>query len=291
MAIITYKQDKIMPHTKSSYSIFAPNSVAGTTDLTKNVGTRMDIAGSVVLLIESGYAVISVNFKRWTLRKGDVLILFYDDVIVLNRKSALFSVRFVSLNYKQIEDSICKMVASDFWPIHYYGCPIYHASQEEQHLFIGWWRQMEWFDHRKNSTQRDSLLASGFHVFLSAAESMIAELPSKPLPDTRSRRLVVDFYKLLARHCKQYRDVAFYADALCITTTYLYKVCRKVLGFSPKEEIDQQTVFEIKNYLVHTDLPIKRTHLYTLMYQISKGIFHYRIGNLYGLQYFGTANI
>ena len=93
---------------------------------------------------------------------------------------------------------------------------------------------------------------------VSAAEATITELPSKPQPDTRSRKLVVDFYKLLAQHCKQHRDVAFYANALCITTTYLYKVCRKVLGFSPKEEIDQLTVFEIKSYLAHTDLPIKR---------------------------------
>lgn len=117
---------------------------------------------------------------------------------------------------------------------------------------------MEWFDNRENSIQRDSLLASGFYVFLSAAEATITELPSKPLPDTRSRKLVVDFYKLLAQHCKRHRDVAFYANELCITTTYLYKVCLKVLGFSPKEEIDQLTIFEIKSYLTNTDMPIKQ---------------------------------
>lgn len=187
-----------------------------------------------------------------------MLILFYDDVTVLNKRSSLFSARFVALDYKHIEDTIYKMAASDFWYLHYYKCPVYHTSPEERQLLDGWWRQMEWFDCRKDPAQRDALLAGGFHVFLSAAESMIAELPSKPLPDTRSRKLVVDFYKLLAQHCKQHRDVAFYADALCITTTYLYKVCRKVLGFSPKEEIDQLTVFEIKSYLAHTDLPIKR---------------------------------
>ena len=238
------------------YSSFIPerNSAVGTTDLGRCVGNRIDIAGCIILLVQSGYAIISVNSRRCALRRGDLLILFYDDVTVLNKRSALFSACFITLDYKHIEDTICKMAASDFWYLHYYESPVYHASAEEWRLLDGWWRQMEWFDCRKDTALRDALLASGFHVFLSAAE----ELSSKPQPDTRSRKLVVDFYKLLARHCRQHRDVAFYADALCITTTYLYKVCRKVLGFSPKEEIDQQIVFEIKNYLTNTDLPIKR---------------------------------
>lgn len=224
----------------------------------KSIGARMDTTGCIVLLVQSGCAVVSVNSRRWALRRGDVLILFYDDVAVVNERSALFSAQFVALDYRHIEDTVCKMAASDFWYLHYYESPVYRASAEEWRLLDGWWRQMEWFGRREDTAQRDSLLASGFHVFLSAAEATVAEKPSKPLPDTRSRRLVVDFYKLLARHCKQHRDVAFYADALCITTTYLYKVCRKVLGFSPKAEIDQLTVFEIKSYLAHTDLPIKR---------------------------------
>jgi putative HTH-type transcriptional regulator (araC family) len=247
-----------MTPTKYSHSIPAQNLAVGTTDLTRNVGNRIDITGCIVLLVQSGCAVINVNSRRWALRQGDVLILFYDDMMVVNERSTLFSAQFVTLDYKHIEDTVCKMTASDFWYIHYYECPVYHASQEEQQLLSSWWRQMEWFDNRENSVQRDSLLASGFYVFLSAAEATITELPSKPLPDTRSRKLVVDFYKLLAQHCKRHRDVAFYANELCITTTYLYKVCLKVLGFSPKEEIDQLTIFEIKSYLTNTDMPIKQ---------------------------------
>lgn len=51
--------------------------------------------------------------------------------------------------------------------------------------------------------------------------------------------------------------VAFYASSLSITTTYLYKLCRKHLQMSPKEVLDRQTVTEIKTCLVNTDVPIK----------------------------------
>ena len=46
-------------------------------------------------------------------------------------------------------------------------------------------------------------------------------------------------------------------DQLSITTTYLYKLCRKHLQLFPKEVLDRQTVTEIKTYLVNTDATIK----------------------------------
>ncbi len=78
----------------------------------------------------------------------------------------------------------------------------------------------------------------------------------------RSRRshswvLIMGFFKLLATHCHEERDVGFYADKLSITTTYLYKLCRKYMLLSPKELIDRQTISEIKSYLVNTDMSVK----------------------------------
>lgn len=260
MAIFAYRCGTNLTMANVKYSLFSAgrSSTVGTTDLKKREGNLIDPNGCTVLLVRSGYAVVSVNFRKWALRRGDMLILFYDDVMVMNERSALFSARFVSLDYALVENTICKMAASDFWHIHYYECPVHHASQQESQLLAGWWQQMQWFDKTGNGAHRNELLAGGFDLFMSAIDGVIAGLPSKPLPNTRSRRLIADFYKLLSRHCRQHRDVSFYADELCITTAYLYKICRKVLNSSPKAEIAQQTIFEIKTYLANTHLPIKR---------------------------------
>lgn len=69
--------------------------------------------------------------------------------------------------------------------------------------------------------------------------------------------LLIRFYKLVPLHCRETRELAFYASQLSITTTYLYKLCRKYLQLSPKEMLDRQTVTEIKTYLVNTDATIK----------------------------------
>lgn len=247
-----------MTDVKYSICTDGRTSAVGTTDLRNSRGNLIDTNGCMVLLVYEGYAVATVNFRKRALRRGDVLILFYDDVIVMDELSACFSVRFVSLERRLIEDTIYKRAASDFWDLHYYESPVYHASQEERRLLDGWWRQMEWIDNVDNATCRYELLSGSFDLLMSAVDGVITRLPSKPRPNTRSRRLIVDFFKLLTKHCRQHREVGFYADELCVTTTYLYKIFRKVLNSSPKEEITQQSIFEIKTYLANTDLPIKR---------------------------------
>ena len=62
---------------------------------------------------------------------------------------------------------------------------------------------------------------------------------------------------LLIKHYHERRDVKFYADKLCVTTNYLYKVTDKVEQQTPKEVIDTFILTEIKKILNNTDLSIK----------------------------------
>ena len=82
-----------------------------------------------------------------------------------------------------------------------------------------------------------------------------SEVEKKPI--SRGRRLIIQFLKFLAQHCRTNRKVSFYAERLCITTTYLYKLTHKRWNLSPKELIDQQTICEIKTQLSNTDMSIK----------------------------------
>ena len=74
---------------------------------------------------------------------------------------------------------------------------------------------------------------------------------------SRSRRLIIKFLKLVAQHFRTTREVSFYAQQLCITTTYLYKLTHRRWNLSPKELIDQQTICEIKMLLSNTDMSVK----------------------------------
>ena len=81
------------------------------------------------------------------------------------------------------------------------------------------------------------------------------EVEKKPV--NRSRKLIIKFLKLVALHFRTNREVSFYAQQLCITTTYLYKLTHRRWNLSPKELIDQQTICEIKTLLSSTDMSVK----------------------------------
>lgn len=246
--------------TNARYSLHPAQARAsvGMTDLKKSGGNLIDTSGCILLMVTSGYATASVNFRSYPLRKGYIALVFYDEVFRMEQISASFSARYVSLSYELAEEGMLDVPSPHFWDI-VYEYPVYRATPEEWLLLNGWWEQMRWIDNKTETNYRDALLKTHFHSFLLAIDSQIAARTLLPLQGDINRqwRLVTDFFKLLVKHCKETRDVQFYADRLCITTSYLYKLCRNVLQASPKELIDKEAVSEIKTYLANTDLTVK----------------------------------
>ena len=69
--------------------------------------------------------------------------------------------------------------------------------------------------------------------------------------DSRMDEIVARFAILLETYLNQSRDVSFYADKLCISTNYLYKVTKKVVNVSPKDFINNRVIVQAK-YLLDT---------------------------------------
>lgn len=243
------------------YSLCNPNELAtvGITDLKKSRGSLIDTSGCVLLLVTSGYAVASINFRRYPLRRGCMTLFFYDEVFRMERISASFSARFVSLSYAQMEDAVLDVPSPHFWDT-LYKYPVYRTTSQEWRLLNGWWEQMHWINHETETVYRDALFKIEFHAFVLAMDSKMSEKKIPPLLGDVNRqwRLVTDFFRLLDKHCVEIRDVRFYADRLCITTSYLNKLCRKVLHSSPKEMIGRLVVSEITACLINTDWSVKR---------------------------------
>lgn len=242
------------------YALRPANSRAavGTTDLKQSGGNLIDTDGCVILLVMSGYAGVTINFKKKALRRGYLAVLFYDDVFSIDETSEKFSVRFASFSYELIEEAIYKTPSTHFWDA-LYEHPVYRTSEEQWSQLNGWWRQVAWIGQAGYAGYRDELLRNALHSLFMAMDGEMIRNGGIILRSRKNRSwmLITRFFKLLPRYCKETRDVQFYAGELCITSTYLYKICRKILQVSPKELIDKQTVSEIKTYLAYTDLPVK----------------------------------
>lgn len=231
----------------------------GTTDLRQSHGSLIDTNGCIALFVASGCAVVTVNFKRRPLRRGDFVLLFYDGTFSIERSSTLFSVRYASFAYEMIEEAIYKPLSNRFWDV-LYDTPVFRTSAGQKDLLDAWWRQLRWMERMEDKASQEEMLKNSIRNLLIAIDAeVVHNQPDKTRGNEGNHvwMLITRFFKLVSLHCRETREVAFYADQLSITTTYLYKLCRKHLQMSPKEVLDKQTVTEIKTYLVNTDIPVK----------------------------------
>ena len=73
----------------------------------------------------------------------------------------------------------------------------------------------------------------------------------------RSRQLLHHFFELVGENILSgQRNIPFYAERLCVSERYLFKVCKKETGKTPKDLINEFLVGQIKNTLLTT----KMTH-------------------------------
>ena len=230
----------------------------GTTNLRSSNGSLIDTNGCVALLVLSGFAVATINFEKRILRKGDFVLLFYDSTFSMLSISAAFSVRYVSFAYHLIEEAIYKPLSINFWNT-IYSNPVFRPNERDFKLLVEWWYQMEWVNNIKDYDYQEEILKNNIRNLLVATDIEIMDHAGDSLRNSRGHAwmLVNRFFRLLSSYCRETRVVQFYADKLSITSTYLYKLCRKNFQLSPKELIDRQTVTEIKTYLVNTDMSVK----------------------------------
>ena len=231
----------------------------GTTDLRQSHGSLIDTTGCIALFVTSGCAVATVNTKRRPLRRGDFVLLFYDGTFSIGRSSSQFSVRYASFAYDVIEEAIYKPLSDLFWEVLYEN-PVFRTSAGQKDLLDAWWRQLGWMKCMEDKLSQEEMLKNSIRNLLIAIDTeVMRSRPGKVRGNEGSHAwmLITRFFRLVSSHCRVTREVTFYADQLSITTTYLYKLCRKHLQMSPKEVLDRQTVTEIKTYLTNTDMPVK----------------------------------
>lgn len=73
----------------------------------------------------------------------------------------------------------------------------------------------------------------------------------------RSKVIFDNFIRLVTEYHNCERNMAFYADHLCLTPKYLSKLVKTVSGRSAPDWIDSFVILEAKNMLKYSDKPIK----------------------------------
>lgn len=227
------------------------------TDLRKFIGSAIRPSGGTIFLCEEGYAIVSANFKRRPLRRGNIVLVFPDTLFVVHAVSKKFRVLSLDMSPELFDETTFSLSSAFFDRV--YDDPIFQTSTEQYEVLHSWHQHNDYCMHMLvGKTARMTMRNQIQNLFTVIETLTMHNIPAKNIkPISTVRQQFNRFYRLLVENCYSQHDVKFYADKLCITPYYLSKITFKTLGISPKELIDRQIVMEMKRLLVSTDLSAK----------------------------------
>ncbi|MDR1500827.1 MAG: helix-turn-helix domain-containing protein [Prevotella sp.] len=231
----------------------------GESDLGLFLDCPFTMGGGIILLCTEGEATVSVGIQECDLKKNADLKVLPGTTFSLIRSSINFRCILFTFS-KEVYDESSLRLGIDF-PVFLAEKPfIIHANDSIYLKNIYIWMDMAklifenkeaqlWYQMHRNFVQNYLM------YLLDKVQDHFRMINKK---FTREDKLFHQFSSLLDIHCREHRDVAYYADKLNITTRYLWTITNHVTEFeSPKEVIDKRSVLEIKVLLQSTDLTVQ----------------------------------
>lgn len=235
-----------------------PGNTTGVTDWKDSVGRPVRTDGCIFFLCTAGMAAVSVNMQKKPLRRGDLLVLTSDMFMSVEAVSSGFSADYVSLSGIMLETAYYKISDISLWDYLHF-TPVIPLNARQKSLMGGWIAQVGWILDNMPSTNRITMLGyMVYNLFVAIdAEFAKTDIEARMEYKNNARDIINKFWSLLMKNSPNEKEVRFYADALSITPDYLYKVCRRIYGISPKALIDQQLAVEIKTLLSDTEMTVR----------------------------------
>ncbi len=211
----------------------------------------------VMMLVKAGTAKIEIDFKPYSLSAEQMLMLPPASLFRCVEQSDDFTVACISLS-----QSITEELTSRFEPAYFSFLteyPIGNAPKDDidhvGYLIEGVFHMLE-KSGQEHSLAKAKLLIQCF--YLDQYDSCKAQIAQRSTASiSNQEHLFMRFLTLVHEHAARQRDVAFYADKLCISNRYLSAIVRNQAGKTVKDFIDNRCIQEIKILLRTTTDPFQ----------------------------------
>ena len=212
-------------------------------------------------LCTGGTAVIDLFSMRRQISKNDLVTILPFQLGAIHKVSDDFSMIFFKVDKVMIMDIMSSLgrITPDFF-FHMrknFQVPI---SVNEAKRFLGFCRAI---DFRTNNDapafRRETIL----HLLRIYYWDFYVHFQKKtrkrntPLLNSNKESIAMKFAMLVFENRETHREVAYYADQLCISPLYLTKIIQEVNGRSARDMIADYTIIGIKTLLRNADITIK----------------------------------
>lgn len=232
----------------------------GTTNLSSFCRQPKRLDGGVVMLCDSGSCKIKIGLAEYRMVKNAEVTILPNVTTSVNEISKDFSARFFTFSNEIYTQVILRLGATFS---RFLRETSYYIHDEQSVLLQNmnvWFLMAEMiYKERDNQFIRNMELNFVQNYFFYLYDK--CQLYFKQIRGNYSRKqeLYHQFLSLVDKHCRDERNVDYYANRLCITTRYLRKITSENSGNnSPKEIIDKRIIVEAKVLLHQLDLSIQQ---------------------------------
>lgn len=221
--------------------------------LPMNAPQRNTLKGLVFILAVSGQALVEVDGRSYTLLQGGLLTLLPSHLLYTISQSSDFQCLTIAFPFDAMADFPYLLPALVTEKMEQ--TPFVLLSAEEKRLLTDRHTAILHHYNLVNHPSYKEILCSLIYVFTAEVSAIYVNHPMKATA-THREELTENFFRLLHEHFSSHRDVAFYADRLCITPKYLARVIQQVTSHTPAYWITDFTVREAKTLLKSTTLTV-----------------------------------
>lgn len=211
-------------------------------------------------LCTGGSAVVEVFSESCRISKNDLIVILPLQLVSIRNVSEDFSITFFKVSkdmFMEIMSGICLMTPDFFFYMRKHFR--YRLQKGEAERFLHFCGLIDFrvsgkkMIYRKESTMHLlRVFYWDFYVYFKEdAEGR------KSFRFTHKEKIAFKFAMLIIEHHKTSREVAFYADKLCISPKYLTMIMQDVNGQSARDCIAEYVVVEMKALLRNAELDIK----------------------------------
>lgn len=233
--------------------------IVGESDFSYFEQNAYRLEGCAILFCREGSAEVMVDQCQGQLQCNTTVLLLPGSYLLFLDRSEDFRASYCTFSRDLFLEAAFRLDPGFFEAVHRH--PI---STPPQRIVDGTniWFQMMAYNYRdRQNIYRNTIVKNRLQNVLLEVYDKVQRLASKASlsNETTSRQteLFQRFAALVHENCAQEREVAFYADRLCISTRYLSTIVRRVAHTSAKEFIDRSVMLEIRMMLRSTDLSVQ----------------------------------
>lgn len=234
-----------------------------------NFGYPCRLDGNVMLFCINGSIRLSVNLNDFDIKEGELIICTAGDIVKVSQPEIDESEdrHFVMLvmSHKFASDlriDFKRILNEGLIPL---STPVIRLNGKVREIISDHLALIAKVTSVKGELYKDSvrsLVSSLVSVLGSQWFDEVGSLKAKERmgTDTRSnhKRLIFEqFLKLVSENYSHHRQMAFYADKLCLSPKYLSKLVKEASGKAAPEWIDSYVLLEAKHLLKYSHMSIK----------------------------------